>query len=1097
VSDDEELIAALTRALELERARARGLDRMAAAQRRALERHAEEAGPPGIREATARRRAAQLSAELQRARDENEARRREIAQLMTVMTTGLESVRGDLDRVARSTAWRYGHAVVRVLNRLRGRRDLTAGAVAAAQERVALMLDPLSRPAFLEAATAPVRPAIAEERLAELRAELAETVRGLLGHVPRHARWPHVSVLVVNRNGEEHLRRLFAGLDRATDYPSFDVVLVDNASTDGSLALAEQPHDFAVTTIANADNRSFSTANNQALERCTGEIVVLLNNDVVPFERGWLRELVACLQRAPEGLAGATLLRDEPVAEEGPWLVQHSGVTVFSEGDVLRARNVADGRPFEPAELGDDRSWPAATAACLAVRRDVLVELGGLQEGYRFGTEDVDLGLSMHALGRPVVVSGRAVAIHAESATQNIESREFRRLNRLVNRQVMHERWGPQLRREIRLARLDGDGPWCDSSQYHVAVTRTSNDEADGWGDWYTAQEIGEALEGEGLRVTFVERKGDRWYELPEDVDAVLILLDAFDATRIPDRVLKLAWIRNWTDRWLERPWLAAVDVLFASSGRTRELLAAAGRTSELMPLAANANRFRPDRVDPDLETDYVFTGNRWGEERAVQRALVPGPGERVAVYGRGWPDVPELRDVAKGAVAYDRLPAVYASTKLVVDDTASPTLPYGAVNARVFDALASGALPVTNCEAGVRELFDEDFPVWTDADSLRGELDRLLGDDSRRAKLAGRYRQRVLERHTYAHRAKQLRRALRDAERRASFCLRIGAPNWEVADRWGDLHFARAVERELRRRGHRTTVQVLSEWDDLAGMGYDVVVTLRGLSAPTPKPSQLNVLWNISHPEAITAAECDAHDLVLVASRSFAEHLQRQTATPVDVLDQATDPARFFPDPDPALAHDVIFVGNSRGVRRKVLDDLLPTKLDLAIWGGGWEKVPRRFVKGTHLPNEELRHAYSAAGIVLNDHWPEMREWGFVSNRIYDAVACGSVVVSDAVTGLDNRFGPAVVTYEHGDELEPLLRGLLADRAELRRRGEQGRRRVLAAHTFSHRVEALLEAVERRAAETGHRARIRGTDQPVFATAGSASERRGPTSSR
>ena len=132
--------------------------------------------------------------------------------------------------------------------------------------------------------------------------------------------------------------------------------------------------------------------------------------------------------------------------------------------------------------------------------------------------------------------------------------------------------------------------------------------------------------------------------------------------------------------------------------------------------------------------------------------------------------------------------------------DQPSPT----ELNSRVFDALASGSLVVTNCQKGAYDLFDRDFPVWHDAVSLKSTLDALTSDADLRDQLTLRYRDIVLARHTYAHRALQLREALEAAEHRLSWCIKIGAPDWEQAQRWGDLHFAQAVQRELRRRGHR-----------------------------------------------------------------------------------------------------------------------------------------------------------------------------------------------------------------------------------------------------------------------------------------------------
>jgi hypothetical protein len=104
------------------------------------------------------------------------------------------------------------------------------------------------------------------------------------------------------------------------------------------------------------------------------------------------------------------------------------------------------------------------------------------------------------------------------------------------------------------------------------------------------------------------------------------------------------------------------------------------------------------------------------------------------------------------------------------------------------------------------------------------------------------------------------------------------------------------------------------------------------------------------------------------------------------------------------------VYVANSRNVLRPIARDLLPTERDLAIWGTSWEGlIDTSQLVAEHVPNDELHRVYSSAGIVLNDHWDDMREHGYISNRIYDALACGALVLSDDVPGLAERFGDAV----------------------------------------------------------------------------------------
>jgi spore maturation protein CgeB len=89
------------------------------------------------------------------------------------------------------------------------------------------------------------------------------------------------------------------------------------------------------------------------------------------------------------------------------------------------------------------------------------------------------------------------------------------------------------------------------------------------------------------------------------------------------------------------------------------------------------------------------------------------------------------------------------------------------------------------------------------------------------------------------------------------------------------------------------------------------------------------------------------------------------------------------------------------------------------------------------------------------------MREQGFISNRIFDALASGAVVVSDRVAGLGETFGDLVPTYSNAVELEDVIRSLLKD--EERRAGisRAASALVLEQHTFAHRAERIIELLQ------------------------------------
>jgi GT2 family glycosyltransferase len=293
---------------------------------------------------------------------------------------------------------------------------------------------------------------------------LAEEIRRRLGSASELSSEPLVSIVVLNRDGAGMLRRLLAGLVERTDYPRTELILVDNGSSDDSLDFirtVEAP--FPISIVSNPHNESFSDACNQGAELADGELLLFLNNDIEPFERGWLRELVACLRAAEAGAVAATLVCLEGEHEASfqyGYGVQHRGLAFREEEGMLHP--VLHGWEADPLDerLGEDIERGAVAAACVLVPSDAFARIGGFTHGYVYGAEDIDLCLKLRRAGLGVICSGRSIAIHHPVSTRRAAPFEQERARKLANRRVLWERWGPQLRREYELARPGGDDVW-------------------------------------------------------------------------------------------------------------------------------------------------------------------------------------------------------------------------------------------------------------------------------------------------------------------------------------------------------------------------------------------------------------------------------------------------------------------------------------------------------------------------------------------------------------------------------------------------------------------------------------------------------------
>jgi GT2 family glycosyltransferase len=217
---------------------------------------------------------------------------------------------------------------------------------------------------------------------------------------------PLVSVIIPNWNGAHHLPVCLDSLQRQS-YPRFEVILVDNGSTDESLALLA--HDYPqVRVIPLGENWGFAPACNVGLRAARGEILVLLNNDT-EADPGWLHALVSAFSRHPEAGAVASKM-----------LLFDRRDHIHTTGDFYRLDGTPGNRGvWQRDESQFDAEGPvfSANGGSAAYRRAMLDEIGLLDEAFFFSCEDVDLGWRAQLAGWDCIYAPDAVVYHKLSAT--------------------------------------------------------------------------------------------------------------------------------------------------------------------------------------------------------------------------------------------------------------------------------------------------------------------------------------------------------------------------------------------------------------------------------------------------------------------------------------------------------------------------------------------------------------------------------------------------------------------------------------------------------------------------------------------------------
>ncbi|BDZ69406.1 glycosyltransferase family protein [Methanobacterium ferruginis] len=881
---------------------------------------------------------------------------------------------------------------------------------------------------------------------------------------------PLVSIIILNRNGIKHLKRLFKGFQENIHYPSYELIVVDNASSDESIQFLNnlKEENLPLKIIRNSENKTFSQANNEAVKVAQGEYILFLNNDVEPTY-GWLNQMMQVALRSNDiGAVGATLVypdcSDSIHNKHNSFKIQHTGIGFKVEDGFIKPYNLGNGDSFNE-EVYVEKERVAVTAAALLVKKDKYMEVQGLDERYNYGYEDVDLCLKLHKAGYNNIYCPQALLFHYEFGTQENNKKSEVRGRRLKNRELFIQKWNKWLKKEYLRDKLENNNLFSDNKLKIALVVSEVGDNASA-GDYFTALELGEDLKKLGWELSFISRNGPGdWYDVGEDIDILISFLDSYDPLKINGThgyLIKIAWARNWFSRWAENHSLHGYDLVLASSETACSYMEEkSGIKTLLLPIATNYARFNSDiGFSEEYNCDYCFTGSYWNDPRDIVKMLEPTtvPYD-FKLYGKNWDQVDKFKDYYQGFLNYFNLPKLYASTKIVIDDANRVTKDYGAVNSRVYDALASGALVLTNGVIGAQETFNGKLPSFSSKKELNELLNYYLSNDDERLAKVKELQEMVLKDHTYKNRALRLKEILGDFMIKNKIAIKIPAPDWERVQEWGDYHLALSLKKEMERKDCAVKLQVLEEWDE--DSYYDVVLVLRGLSKYKPQKQHFNVMWNISHPEKVNLDEYNQYDHVFIASKYWAQKISGLVDVPVDSLLQCTDPELFYSDYSDEYEYDLLFVGNSRKVFRKIIKDLLPTNYDLAVYGKDWEEfIDPKYIKGEFIPNSKLRKAYSSCKILLNDHWDDMREKGFISNRLFDGFACGAFIISDKVKGGDEIFGDGLVTYEDGDELKSLIEYYLDNEDKRMKKVKINEKYFTDQYNCQNRTEKILTII-------------------------------------
>lgn len=253
---------------------------------------------------------------------------------------------------------------------------------------------------------------------------------------------PLVSIIIPTKNGLELVKQCINSLYTLTDYQNFEVLLIDNQSNEPEALnyFKQLENDNKVRLISYDKPFNYSAINNYAAGFAKGEVIVLMNNDIEIISCNWLTEMLSHCLRKDIGCVGAKLYYPNNT-------IQHAGVVLGIGGVAGHSHKYfPKNHPGYFKRLSIIQNYSAVTAACLAVKKSIFDEVGGLNEkNLAIAFNDVDFCLRVQELGYRNLWTPYAEMIHHESVSRGGEDTPEKQARFANEVDYMKQAWGEQL----------------------------------------------------------------------------------------------------------------------------------------------------------------------------------------------------------------------------------------------------------------------------------------------------------------------------------------------------------------------------------------------------------------------------------------------------------------------------------------------------------------------------------------------------------------------------------------------------------------------------------------------------------------------------
>lgn len=353
---------------------------------------------------------------------------------------------------------------------------------------------------------------------------------------------PLVSIIILNKNGIHHLKKLFKNFKENTNYKNYEIIIVDNNSVDDSVEYLKTL-DLPIKIIENKYNQSFSRANNEGFKESNGDLILLMNNDM-ETTYGWLNEMVGTfLEHENVGAVGPKLIYPYLLQDrENSYSIQSAGDSFRELMDLYSPFNNNKNIKIWDESVNVLKTVVGVTGAVFLTSREIYEELNGLDEDYYYCYEDVDLCIKLNNAGYDILYCPKSLIIHYESPTRKLDNNL--RENIITNRKTINKKWGDYLFRNILCDKLDKRNFYTENNLKISIVTDNPENSQE--------KRVIDSLK-EKYEVVIISDLSKHTFDV--DVDIIVSLTPEYDILKVASKnnTLKIPWILDENPEWLNQ----------------------------------------------------------------------------------------------------------------------------------------------------------------------------------------------------------------------------------------------------------------------------------------------------------------------------------------------------------------------------------------------------------------------------------------------------------------------------------------------------------------------------------------------------------------